>query len=328
MNIHDFKNKLNIGIEKFFIQILSINIKFGRWFVKCFNLKFKQRNNNELSLYLKAKNNNSDITKLPVITGITRDIQLGNLALLKEFDYVCKLNNLNYWIDFGTLLGAVRHKGFIPWDDDIDVGMPRNDYLNIAALFDKSTRNPDLYVEVVRNKHVPCMQFLKVMHKKLPFLWIDIFPYDYTHTELNPENMNNINKNFNNLRQETNTKKELLKYSLKDLDTYIKNKTELILHNPSMIQKNELTGVARGIDVPHPHNIWIYEYKDIFPLVDIEFEGYKFKTVQNIHKYLSDVFDNSYMGYPPKIELTHTLKLLISKKEKEILKKLIEQGDR
>ena len=57
-----------------------------------------------------------DITKVPPAQGALRRVQLGNLALLKMFDKVAKNNNLRYWIDFGTLLGAVRHKGFIPWD--------------------------------------------------------------------------------------------------------------------------------------------------------------------------------------------------------------------
>ena len=50
------------------------------------------------------------------------------LGLLKKLDEVCKKHSLRYWIECGTLLGAIRHQGFIPWDDDIDVVMPRKDY--------------------------------------------------------------------------------------------------------------------------------------------------------------------------------------------------------
>ena len=55
--------------------------------------------------------------------------------MMKIFDELCKENNFEYWLDFGNLLGAVRHKGFIPWDDDVDLGMPREDYEKFIELY-------------------------------------------------------------------------------------------------------------------------------------------------------------------------------------------------
>ncbi|MBR2189224.1 MAG: LicD family protein [Eubacterium sp.] len=57
-----------------------------------------------------------------------REFQIAELDILKRIDEICAKQNLRYWIMYGTLLGAIRHKGFIPWDDDIDVAMPRADY--------------------------------------------------------------------------------------------------------------------------------------------------------------------------------------------------------
>ena len=56
-----------------------------------------------------------------------RRMQLEELAILREFVQICMRHGLRYYIIGGTLLGAIRHGGFIPWDDDIDVAMPRPD---------------------------------------------------------------------------------------------------------------------------------------------------------------------------------------------------------
>ena len=63
------------------------------------------------------------------------------LDLLMQLDSVCKKHGLTYYLTDGTLLGAIRHKGFIPWDDDIDVSLPREDYERLQTLGDEF-RNP------------------------------------------------------------------------------------------------------------------------------------------------------------------------------------------
>ena len=92
------------GETHYLLQILGIKIKFIK-------PEFAKKKKENLFYYYKKKK--IDITALPPATGKIRDIQLANLVLLRELDYVCKQAGLKYWLDGGTLLGAVRH--FIPF---------------------------------------------------------------------------------------------------------------------------------------------------------------------------------------------------------------------
>ena len=89
-----------------------------------------------LDLYTNMKLNTFSQFPDNRLTGETplRQLQLIALRLLKIFDQICQDNNLSYWLDAGTLLGAVRHNGFIPWDDDLDVMMPYEDYIKFCNL--------------------------------------------------------------------------------------------------------------------------------------------------------------------------------------------------
>lgn len=113
------------------------------------------------------------------------------LNLLYTIDEFLKKNQIEYTISYGTLLGAVRHEGFIPWDDDIDLCMKRSEYNKlINILKDKNRIGKNLSAEGVclGNSDIP---FLKIINKKVEvieivnggfskdYLWIDIFPVDY-----------------------------------------------------------------------------------------------------------------------------------------------------
>ncbi len=75
-----------------------------------------------------------------------RKIQMSQYYMLKSFDKFCKKHDLNYTLDFGTILGAIRHKGFIPWDDDIDVAMLRSEYDRFLSL-SKDWENENIFVQ-------------------------------------------------------------------------------------------------------------------------------------------------------------------------------------
>jgi lipopolysaccharide cholinephosphotransferase len=66
------------------------------------------------------------------------EVRAVQTRILGEFDSLCRTHGLTYYLAYGTLLGAVRHAGYIPWDDDIDVMMPRSDYERLPAIFDRA----------------------------------------------------------------------------------------------------------------------------------------------------------------------------------------------
>ena len=166
------------------------------------------------------KDAGGDISEAPKADGLYRILQLANFEILKKVDKICKDNNLNLWLTFGTLLGAVRHKGFIPWDDDIDVEMPRDDYNKLIEIL-KADTDSDLHAELVHGKKDVNI-FLKIRHKHIPHIFIDITPIDYTNKRLSKKgrlSLSNKIKFFRRLMNlkirfyiKNNNEKELLKY--------------------------------------------------------------------------------------------------------------------
>ncbi len=93
--------------------------------------------------------------------------------LMAEFDRVCMENHLHYYIICGSLIGVVRHKGMIPWDDDIDIGMPREDYKKLKKIAKKIWKNNDTfhflnYADIGGGAFLDCMPRLFYMKEKLP----------------------------------------------------------------------------------------------------------------------------------------------------------------
>ena len=86
-----------------------------------------------------------------------KKLQKIELGILKDFDKICEENNLDYFLCGGSLIGVVRHKGFIPWDDDIDVGMNRKDYDKFLKIADEKYSDKYTIVNNDHNKYFPLM---------------------------------------------------------------------------------------------------------------------------------------------------------------------------
>ena len=125
------------------------------------------------------------------------ELQNRQLEILKEFIKVCKENNLQYYLVGGTCLGAVRHKGFIPWDDDIDVAMPREDFDKFITLQEKFPS--PYFIQTYKTDKNYIYNFAKVRDSSTTYIenffacnqmnhgvWIDVFPLDGMSYEVKP----------------------------------------------------------------------------------------------------------------------------------------------
>lgn len=244
------------------------------------------------------------ITDAPQADGPLRITQLANYQLMKEVDAYCRKNGLKLWLTFGTLLGAVRHGGFIPWDDDIDVEMTREDYHKLIDLLNAET-NLDFYTEMI---HTPkdCNIFLKIRHKKIPDIFIDITPIDETGEVLTKTERLKLSNKIKRFRRTMNP--QILKYTKTGDETkaleYIKSKAEEFFRF-SQKKKIENSDIVWGIDFQHKVNDYlVYSNSTYFPLKEIKFEDSTFYCPNDIDTFLTEMYGN-YMSWPKKLYAHH-----------------------
>ena len=310
-NIFTIATISNYSETRNLITILGFKIKIAKREIA------KERQENVFYQYKKDK---IDITKVPPAQGLLRNIQLANLALLKELAYVCEKNNFKYILDAGTLLGAIRHKGFIPWDDDIDILMFREDYEKIVSAFKNTTRNSDIYAEYHRDKDTNSQYFIKIKHKKCPFLGVDIFPLDSygKHLSLKEQLI------------ETNKICKILKHLKKEINPNISNKETKTILTKTMKEKillssaNENGDFVYGVDFAHKLKNWFLDRDIVLPLRKIQFEDSKYTTVNKPKEFLKNIYGD-YMKYPKKMKILHYSYKNLTSEQLETIKKLGEK---
>lgn len=226
------------------------------------------------------------------------------LNILKEFSAFCDVHNIPYFLAYGTLLGAVRHKGFIPWDDDIDVVMLRSDYNRFSELMIKESISSHLEWRSIENGkwYEPFGKLFDTRttaykNENKGGLWIDIFPLDYYDENVLKKNLLlrkiHIAKTTSHFSL---NKKGIAKLLLKVL-FYRKDLFDLskkILRKAISVEKNNYVS----------NMVWASDDKDVFDIslfkhaTEVSFEGEKFKTVADWDIYLKQIYGN-YMTLPP-----------------------------
>lgn len=246
-----------------------------------------------------------------ISTEQTKQIQKLELEMLRIFIDVCQKLDLDYCMLGGTLLGAVRHQGFIPWDDDIDVGMMRQDYEIFLArgqeflpegfflqTFQTDPEYPANFAKI-RNSNTTFVE-ASVKNRKINHgVYIDIFPLDY-YPDQNEARFKRKNM--------------LMKLRITDAFTLdgMKGKTKMVrclsrILYPSIttaLEKREMLfkSVIAGTRIVNHCGAW--GKKEIVPKewygngTELEFEGIKVRAPQQYHLWLTQVYGD-YMQLPP-----------------------------
>lgn len=233
---------------------------------------------------------------------ILRQAQLRMLHILQEFDQICRRNHIAYWLDSGTLLGAVRHGGFIPWDDDIDVAILRKDYPRLRKCLLEELPNDLLLQDVKTETNYP-VTFPKIRDKnsfieetegaelKEHGLFIDIFLMEKVPSKKWKEFIDYIYGHcFRAVHNFTDKKDKIISSFIYPISLVLLFLTRLINHFIPSSQIAHLYG---------SYTTNIYDKSLIFPIKDIVFEGITVCGPNQPHEVLRHVFGD-YMQIPPK----------------------------
>lgn len=229
-----------------------------------------------------------------------RKAQLRMVQMLKFIDDVCTKNGITYWLDAGTLLGAARHGGFIPWDDDTDICMPLSSLLRFKEIM--LTNNPcDEFIlhckETDPNHHgaYPVLRDLKSeyiqdrkYHKALKYrgLQVDIFPLEAGI----PSFLKKVDIVLSRYLIEKPLKSERfyeLTKPIVSLNSSINTNVIYPLLRLFSKKNDDLLYMAYGV----PYTYKRYKH-DIYPLRRIEFEGFTFNAPNNVDSFLSTLYGN------------------------------------
>lgn len=255
-----------------------------------------------------------------------RELQVISLDILKDVDAFCKANGIRYSMAYGTLLGAVRHKGFIPWDDDVDIVMLRSDYDRFCreyksdkyVLFPGAGKSDSAYVAYARvadMEKTESRTYIPWASRQDAGVRIDVFPLDYTSDD--EKEHKQMYKLFCTVYDFSN---QVRKANVKNIPGLpLKFQIKRIVHSNRFNRRlarqsaEEMAGwldmlMKKMCSTPTKHvsqfscpdrNIreW-FDVEDFENLIELPFEDTKFSAPANYDKVLKEWFGD-YMQLPP-----------------------------
>lgn len=262
---------------------------------------------------------------------VLRKLQLTEFEILKDFDQLCKKHRLQYFLEGGTLLGAVRHGGFIPWDDDVDVLMPREDYLKLIALY-KQGKIEGYFLQCIETDGNCWYFFAKLRKENTVFIpkeeknikshrgaFIDIFPIegvekkgtfnlkaaDYIHPLLRAV----MSRRMGTTLRKENKKAEMVWKIMQILLSPFSNVK--LQHFGNLFIRGTGKRKCRyyyraPINMPDKQMNRYWPMDKVYPAKKLNFEGYEFPVFSDYHWYLEQLYGKTYMQLPPeKDRITH-----------------------
>ena len=275
---------------------------------------------------------------LPKATGGMRLLQLGCAKLLGEFDALCKANGIDYWMLFGTLLGAVRNEGFIPWDDDVDLGMMREDIDRLLELVQSDSR---YVITIVFDEYVHCRQVrFRYADQNIP-CFLDLFYFDWV-PSLEDKPAANVralrDKMIDSMRADEElefwrTEEHYLSSSDERaylVGRYFDDALAEAKERGLVCERESATGIVWGLDnITSVQKQQTYSLSDVFPTIPLQFEAVKLEAPADYDLLLRSPYGD-YLELPKDIK-SHFEHVSHDKLdyglEGEAMKKLVAEAD-
>jgi lipopolysaccharide cholinephosphotransferase len=247
-----------------------------------------------------------------------RRMQMKMLEMLDAFDVICRKHNINYWLACGTLLGARRHGGFIPWDDDLDVVILQTDYKKLVSVL-KEELPENLKVQTRETDKNYWYYYPKIRDVDSRFydkntdidnlnyqgIFIDIFPIEPVPSLQFKRIVDKFILSDNRFRK-AKSFYEKIKYII--MISFLPIMHFLVVLSRlyfKYIGSRKVYAYAFGVFFYTTYNI-----KNFLPASEIMFEGKKYKAPGNVDKYLIENFNDKFMVIPePEKRRTHALKI-------------------